>query len=124
MPDAIEKAKTTYYHNKITECGHDSRSLFRLMNSLLGREQEKHLPSMDLAMDTAGAFSSYFDEKVQAANSVFGRAEETGTPTYSSNLITFKVATEKEVSEVIKTSATKTCALDPIPTQILKKHVS
>ena len=126
----LEKAKTTYYHNKITECGHDSRSLFRLMDSLLGREQEKHLPSMDSAMDTAGAFSSYFDEKVhkirvnldeQAANSVFGKAEEAGTPTYSSNLVTFKVATEKEVSEVIKKSATKTCALDPIPTQILKK---
>ena len=88
---------------------------------------------MDSAMDTAGAFSSYFDKKVhkirvnlaeQAANSVFGRAEEAGTPTYSSNLVTFKVATEKEVSEVIKKSATKTCALDPIPTQILKKHVN
>ena len=55
----LEKAKTTYYHNMITECGHDSRSLFRL-----GREQEKHVPSMDSVMDTAGAFSSYFDEKV------------------------------------------------------------
>ena len=129
----LEKAKTTYYHNKITECGHDSRSLFRLMDSLLGREQEKHLPSMDSAMDTAGAFSSYFDEKIhkirvnldeQTANSVFGRAEEAGTPTYSSNLVTFKVATEKEVSEVIKKSATETYALNPIPTQILKKHVS
>ena len=74
-----EKAKTTQYHNKITECGHDSKSLFRLMDSLLGCEQEKHLPSMDSAMDTVGAFSSYFDEKVhkirvnfdeQAANSV------------------------------------------------------
>ena len=133
MCQMLEKAKTTYYHNKITECGHDSRSLFRLMDSLLGREQEKHLPSMDSAMDTAGAFSSYFDEKVhkirvnldeQAANSVFGKAEAAGTPTYSSNLVTFNVATEKEVSEVIKKSATKTCALDPIPTQILKKHVS
>ena len=81
----LEKAKTTYYHNKITECGHDNRSLFRLMDCLLGHEQEKHLPSMDSAMDTAGAFSSYFDEKVhkirvnldeQAANSVFGRAED------------------------------------------------
>ena len=83
-------------------------------------------------MDTTGAFSSYFDEKVhkmrvnldeQAANNVFGRAAEAGTPTYSSNLATFNLATEKEVSEVIKKSATKTCALDPIPTQILKKHV-
>ena len=128
----LEKAKTTYYHNKITECGHDSRSLFRLMDSLLGREHI-HIQSMDSAVDTAGAFSSHFDEKVhkirvnldeQAANSVFGRAEEAGTPTYSFNLVTFKVATEKEVSEVIKKSATKTCALDPIPTQILKKHVS
>ena len=129
----LEKAKTTYYHNKITECRHYSWSPFRLMDSLLGREQEKHLPSMDSAMDTVGAFSSYFDEKIhkicvnldeQAANSVFGRAEEAGTPTYSSNLVTFKVATEKEVSEVIKKSATKPCALHPIPTQILKKHVS
>ena len=95
----------------------------------------RDLPSMDSAIDTASAFSSYFDEKVhkihvnlddQSANSVFGRAEEAGTPTYvySSNLVTFKVATEKEASEVIKKSATKTCALDPIPTQILKKHVS
>ena len=129
----LEKAKTTYYHNKITECGHDSRSLFRLMDSLLGREQEKHLPSVDSVMDAAGVFSSYFDEKVhkirvnldeQATNSVLERAETAGTSTYSSNMVTFKMATEKEVSEVIKKSATKTCALDPIPTQILKKHVS
>ena len=64
--------------------------------------------------------SSYFDEKIhkirvnldwQAANSVFGRTEEAGTPTYSSNLVTFKVATEKEVSEVIKKSATRPCTL-------------
>ena len=97
------------------------------MDSLLGREQEKNLPSMDSAMDTAGAFSSYFDEKIhkicvnldeQAANSVFGIVEEAGTPTYSSNLVTFKMATEKEVSEVINKSATKTCALDPISTHV------
>ena len=84
-------------------------------------------------MKTAGTFSSYFDEKVhkirvnidkQAANSVFGRAEEAGIPTHSSNLVTFKPATEKEVSEVIKKSVTKTCALNPFPTQILKKYAS
>ena len=55
---------------------------------------------------------------------MFGRAEEAGTSTYSSNMVTFKMATEKKVSEVIKKSATKTCALDQIPTQILKKHAS
>ena len=55
---------------------------------------------------------------------MFGRAAEAGTSTYSSNMVTFKMATEEEVSEVIKRSAsTKTSALDPIPTQILK-HAS
>ena len=93
----LQKAKTTYYHNKITECGHrhDSRSLFRLMDSLLGREQEKHLPSMDSAMDTAGVFSSYFDEKIhkirvnldeQAANNVFGIVEDTNTNSWDTNI--------------------------------------
>ena len=98
------------------------------MDSLHGRQHEMHLLSADSLMD-AGAFSSYFYEKVYkirvnlhelAAKRVFGGAQQTGTPTYSSNLIIFKMA----VNEVIKRSAIKTCALDPIPTQVLKKHVS
>ena len=62
-------------------------------------------------MDTAGDFSSYFAEKVhtirvnldhQAANSVFGRAAESGTLTCSSSLVTFKEETENVVNDVIK----------------------
>ena len=40
------------------------------------------------------------------------------------NLSTFKEATEDEVRQVIMKSATKSCRLDPIPTHVLKGHVS
>ena len=40
------------------------------------------------------------------------------------HLSLFKKATEDEEHQVIMTSATKSCTLDPIPTHVLKDHDS
>ena len=54
MPDAW-LAKATFYHDKIAACGQDSKSLFRFMDNILLRGNEKHLPDMDSTTDLVNA---------------------------------------------------------------------
>ena len=118
-------------HDKIAACGQDSKSLFKLMDNFLGHGHETHLPDMDSTADMVNAFSNFFNDKVvkiresldvMAASGSFVVADSQILSKH--HLSTLKEATEVEVRQVIMTSATKSCTLDPIPTHVLKEYVS
>ena len=57
----LDSANATFYHDKITACGQDSKSLFRLMDNVPERGHETHLPDMDSTTDIVNAFSNFFN---------------------------------------------------------------
>ena len=125
----LDSTKATFYHDKIAACGQDGKSLFRLMDNILGRGHESHLPDMDSTTDMVSAFSNFFNDKVikiresldvMAASGSFVVADSQILSKH--HLSSFKEATEDEVRQVIMRSATKLWTLDPIPT--LKDHDS
>jgi len=73
----------------------------------------------------AGDFLRFFDDKVKAVRvSTEGQQLPTSTTSPADvSLSTLSPCSEEEVCRLIMQSPTKSCALDPIPTLLLKEMV-
>ena len=60
----LNKAKTTYYCNRVDEAKGDQRELFKITKSLLGDTGESPLPDSNSAPELAETFSDYFINKI------------------------------------------------------------
>ena len=73
------------------------------------------------------SFSTFFVDKIEKIRSKFRtdnrKPEFIPPPEIKCHLTCFEPATSEEVRKLILTSPTKTCALDPIPTSLLKSCV-
>jgi hypothetical protein len=124
----IQAAKTEYLSNKIEECGHDQRKLFKVAKSLLGESTEPVLPEHTSPEDLANDFARYFSEKIDtireaivtSADSIMDEFETefSGMP-----LCTFSPASEAEVARILTGAPSKSCSSDPMPTWLLKKVI-
>jgi len=72
----------------------------------------------------ADAFLSYFDEKVRTVRTATdGRLPPAFTPATAESLSVLSPCSTDEVRQLIMQSPTKSCAIDPIPTFLLKELV-
>ncbi|XP_072163226.1 uncharacterized protein [Diadema setosum] len=124
--DMASVAKKDHIKQKIKDCYGDQKLLFRLVNELLGRSKSKRLPTIyDSEADLANMFSDFFHEKISNIRNVLsnfsasGTARETFHPP-SSTWLSFQLVSLVEVSKIIKSSPCKSCALDPVPTWMVK----
>ena len=93
------------------------------------REQISVLPSRDCATSLANASVDYFKNKIELIRSNLEESLNTSTDQLPStapifhglSLEQFRVVSEPDVRKVITSSPTKSCALDPIPTWLLKQ---
>jgi hypothetical protein len=121
----VKDAKATYYNNLVEENAKDSKKLFKILNSLLGKSKQKALPEHSNLTELLDRFSDYFISKVSDIRSSISQVAH---PTSSSNvdqpttcrLDTFMPTTNDEVKKIITSSPQKTCSLDPVPTWLLK----
>ena len=65
----LEKAKTDYYNDKITACGKDQKSLFRVLNQLMRKSNENILPNTDKTDVLVDKFNIYFVDKIKSIRS-------------------------------------------------------
>ena len=125
MNKVVKDAKVTYYNNLVEESAKDSKKLFGVLNSLLGRSKGYSLPDHSDLTELLIRFSDYFITKVSdIRNSIShvahpGLANTACQPT-TCKLNVFEPATDNEVKKIITSSPQKTCPLDPIPTWLLK----
>ena len=61
----LKKAKTDAVSNKVTECGNDTKNLYKIVNNILGTITEKPLPPYDDKDKLADDFANYFIGKIQ-----------------------------------------------------------
>ena len=130
---AYKKAQNSYYHKlnikkkdtiraKINDCTNDSRKLHKLINNLTKPREEQPWSEHKDKESLANEFASYFEDKILKIRKVL----ET-TPPYTAEqqavprLTKLAPMTEEEVHKVIVSLKTKSCELDTMPTDILKK---
>ena len=131
--ELCDKAKKTYYHDKLSV--RDQKQLYTVANNFLHRSKAKTLPTHSSAGELANKFGNFFHDKVQLLHAALKTSPcprpDMDTSSYITKgsgpinprqeLTMLTPATQKEVFNLLKKSAPKTCGLDPIPTQLLKK---
>jgi hypothetical protein len=120
--ELIDVSKRDYYRNLITSCS-DSKQLFRVLNQLLGRKREAQPPEKT-PLVLAEMFSQFFIEKISDIRDSIPDANDP-TPPFPSPACSFTQFAPVSVTDVLKliaSSPTKSCSLDPLPTELIKAN--
>ena len=123
----IEDKKITFCNDSISAKSGDQNALYKLVKKLTNKPTDIVYSESANHAELAEQFSLYFDDKIKKINDslecnhsaaelphIERRQEQS---VYSS----FPVITVEEVKKYIAKSPSKSCALDPIPTSLLKE---
>ena len=120
----IYNAKAKYYSSKIEEYSGNPKMLYKLTDALTVNKQGQQLPSNIDDSQLSNNFCEFFEEKInnirQSLNITTCTAEE---PLASLNFSSFRPATSNEIRSLIMSYGNKFCALDPLPTWLLKQCI-
>jgi hypothetical protein len=127
----INQAKRDYFTNLIQENSADTKALFTVVDSLLGKSRRLILPSGIPESSVADEFGKFFHDKIARITLSFHHTEDTGpiVISHTSNPSghiwdSFDPVSTNDVIKIIKNSPSKSCRLDPIPTDLLKACVN
>jgi hypothetical protein len=117
----------SYYASIIDDNKSDQKVLFSSVhvNKLLHRQTENKLPSSDCARLLANNFAGFFKEKITNIRAEID-AKSCGHDAFMEDdlcpvaFLNFKSVTVDEVSNLIGSASSKSCALDPLPAYLLK----
>ena len=124
----LTQANQDYFKTKI-ETAETSKDLYKVCDNLLNWQQKSVLPSHDCVKDLADKLITYFNDKISNIRKYLEKApiSTSQTPQDIFNkfdgevLDSFTEVSEDDVRKIIHSSPKKSCALDPIPTWLLKK---
>ena len=125
----IEQAKAAYYTSQIDKNKGDSKTLFKLTNSLMGKNGETILPTHSSDKTLADQFLSFFHNKIDNIRTgLCAMVDEplVEIPDQSFNgvpLNCFSSVTLQEIRHIILKAPSKSCELDPLPSWLLKECV-
>ena len=124
VKDVIAQAKTSYYTSSINECT-TSKSLYTITNDLCGKNSDPILPNDIPKEELPDTFCSFFNDKVQNIRDDLDTSDlEPEFKSYNGAIFDcFSPVNETFVRNIVSSSGTKTCDLDPIPTSILKQNI-
>ena len=115
-------AKSKYFSNKIYDNSRDQKKLFQIADQLLYRKKTSPLPSHADVNELAEDFADYFTQKIEAIRDSFAPSNYV----FKQNLICIpklrklEHTNQDELKKIILSANSKSCALDPIPTVLLK----
>ena len=128
--DVLSTEKSKYYKGLLQNS--TPKNMFLTINKLLNK-RDRVLPESDSTVALASAFCNYFTKKVKDIRQYIDDYNDstTNTKTLESSLLKppaklefFRLLTEDEVRKLVRTSSSKSCALDLIPTWLLKRHLT
>ena len=116
-----------YYLDTFHEHRRNTKQVFKVCDSLLGRGKEPSLPPWFTNQELADNFNDFFITKITNIRSDFSEWD-TGSSYIQTEHCLIPSALENywpldcdEVTKIVLASPTKTCEADPIPTELLKK---
>ena len=124
----IKTAKRNFYINQLAEHRSDTKKIFEIANKMLYRNEPLPLPPTDNILKLVNDFNSFFIQKID--NIMTGLIPTDSHPVdpkciestekCSIKLHQFHEIDLDETKRLIRTSATKSCEIDPMPTGLLK----
>ena len=121
----INRSKSDYYATVISENKGNQRTLFQTVDKLLHRKQIA-LPTSSSDKHLAERFVEFFVEKVSAIHASLESNRVDTELQYSfdgTELSEFQPVSAESIEAIIRSSPSKSCCLDPIPTWLLKEHL-
>ena len=120
----LDQAKCDHRRDLVAHC--DDRKLFRLVERMSKPVSAPFLPDHDNVRTLANEFADFFNKKV---NNLIGSINKSNLADLSvdlqhhcsSTFASFDSVLCNDVKRLIMKSATKSCPLDPIPTDLLKR---
>ena len=126
VTNLLNESECTYYKNTLHEAKSNSKKMFTICNSLLGWNTSLPLPPEHSDSELAECFNIFLTSKRSRIRSELKDLRIGPPDTYDVNdqippsMDCFQPLTQEEVENVITTSPSKSCDLDPIPTTLLK----
>ena len=126
MTNLLNESECTYYKNTLHESKQNSKRLFKICNSLLGCNTTLPLPPGLSDNELADHFNTFFISKISKIRSGLEDLR-TGPPDeFDVNdqilpcMDHFEPLSQEEVENIINTSPSGSCDIDPIPTTLKK----
>jgi len=121
----IDQAKTSYFQNAIAENQNNTKHLFSIVNTLLGKKKVTSLPANKSPSELCSMFGDYFIEKIDIIRRGIPEhhGEEENIPPVTSNISAFRFVSSDEVKKVVMSMANKSCDLDPMPTSLVRAAI-
>ena len=123
----LENAKASYYVNLVESHSNNPRQLWATINSLSGNAKSQVLPDHENITSLVNDFNLFFINKVNHIPTNIGvltvksHVSSPTIPNSVAHMSTFKEIKEADVMSIMKSSTSKSCCLDPIPTRVLPK---
>ena len=125
----ITRAKQRYFEEKLRS--RNQKACFSVLDQLLKSSATK-LPSTTSTESLCNQFSSFFTEKIQLIREKIGGQSAThqadttviSASPVSNTLSQLRATTEEELGKIIRRCPSKTCCLDPIPTDLLQETLN
>ena len=119
----MSDARRKYYADCINETSENPWTLWKTINNILHRAQSPSIPAFSDIKSLSESFSKFVMDKIKKIRINFTNDVHNmpviESPTVKSRMTCFELATADEVRKLINPPS-KTCDLDPIPTELLK----
>ena len=117
----LAEAKITSTSEKIQECRGDSKKLYGLVAELTGKIKENPMPEKKDG-ELAEEFAGFFLGKIQKIrDSLANHPKFNPTRSEVKQISCFTQMSEEDITQIIKSMATKSCETDALPTKVLKQ---
>ncbi|XP_046548930.1 uncharacterized protein LOC124258910 [Haliotis rubra] len=122
----IHIAKAEYYKTVITENKPSTKRLFSVNQSLIKPRRKVSIQSSNVNEEKANDFAAFFLKKVEDICSALSAGEPSVMPLQydpqfpGQTLKVLRHVTATEIDSLVEKAASKTCALDVLPTSVLK----
>ena len=121
-------AKCSFFSDVIIKAEGDQKKLYSIMKSLTAVKSDMPLPHHTLTQQLADEFRQFFIKKIEDIRSELNVPDNTHIPESSScnghYFTNFRQLTHNDNRKLIMSPKSTTCDLDPIPTSLLKEHIS
>ena len=124
----MSAAKCLFFSEAIIEAEGDQKKIYSIIKSLTAVKSDMPLPQHTSTQQLAEDFGQFFIKKIEDIRSELNEPTNLPIPQSSScngnHLKKFKELTHTDVRKLVMSSKTTSCGLDPIPTSLLKEHIS
>ena len=109
--------------NKVNQCNRDTRQLFKLVSNITSSTKDNPLPDGKSNQELADQFAEYFIDKIQKIRNNLNSYEryQVEEAVQAPTLGEFEPLMEDKVTKVIMSMTSKSCEIDPVPTNLLKE---